>query len=146
MQKFLILCLTAALLILSACGGGSDMAAAVTPAPSNTPAPTPTPNFSGTDFSGRWQVSEIIDSNGAALSDEQKEELGAGFTLELLPDGAYFVYDAEGKALGQGEYAVAQNRLTLTADDAKTVYEIIDGDTLRIEAPDSSVTVMKRVD
>ena len=144
MKKILILCLAAALLALSACGGGGDTAPTATPPPSATPVPTPVPDFSGTDFSGRWHVAEVIDSNGAALSDEEKEELGADFILELLPGESYFVYDADGKALGQGAYAVAQDSLTLKAEDSKTVYEIADADTLRAAQPDGSVTEMKR--
>lgn len=144
MKKILILCLAAALLALSACGGGGDTAPTATPTPSVTPSPTPAPDFSGTDFSGRWHVSEIIDSNGTALSDGEKEELGTAFTLELLSGGSYFVYDDDGKALGQGAYAVTQDRLTLKAGDNDTVYEIVDADTLRVTQPDGSVTVMKR--
>jgi len=143
-KNMLIVCLAAGLLVLTACGGIGDTLSAATPAPDTTVTPSPFIDFSGTDFSGRWRVSDVIDSTDAAVDDEQKEELGAGFTLELLPGGAYFVYDAAGKALGQGEYAVSSARLTLTADDAETVYEIVDCDTLRITEPDSSVTVMKR--
>jgi hypothetical protein len=144
MKRILLVCLAVALLALNACGGGGDTAPTVTPAPSITPSPTPAPDFSGTDFSGRWHVSAVIDSNGAPLSDSEKEELGAGFTLELLPGGSYFVYDEDGKVLGQGEYAVAQSRLALTAENTETVYEIVDRDTLHITQPDGSVTVMKR--
>lgn len=143
MKKILILLLAVPLFALSACGSGNTPAA--TPTPAETPAPTPTPDFSGTDFSGRWQVAEIIDSNGAAVDEAKKQELDAGFTLELLPDGTYFVYDESGMALGQGEYGVTLNEMVLRAEDEQTAYEIVDSDTLRITQPDASVTVMRRV-
>lgn len=145
MKKIWILCLAFALLALSACGSGSDTASAFTPEPTLTPSPTPAPDFSGTDFSGRWYVHEIIDSNGKSLSDAEMQDLDAGFTLELIPGGAYFVYDEGGRVLGQGDYAVTLDRLALRAGKNETVYEIVDGDTLRAIQPDGSITVMKRM-
>jgi len=144
MKKIWLLLLVFSFL-LSACVSGGDTSAPPpeTPAPTQTPAPTPV-DFSGTDFSGRWRVSDVIDSNGTPAGDAMKRELGAGFTLELLSGGTYFVYDEDGQALGQGTYAVAQNELRLTAGDAGTVYEIVDADTLRATSSDGSVTVMKR--
>ena len=138
-RLFTILWVTLVLLGLTACGGAPPAAA-----PAETPAPTPAPDFSGTDFSGHWYVDEIIDAGGTPVDDGRKEELGAGFILELLPGGVYFVYDEDGKALGQGSYEVEQNELTLTADTGQTVYGIEDAATWRAAQPDGSVTVMKR--
>jgi hypothetical protein len=142
MHRRMILIFLALLLltVVSACGNNINTAAT----PVATPTPTPIPDFSDTDFSDRWYVAEIIDSNGVSLSETEKQDLGAGFTLELLPSGTYFVYDENGQALGQGDYSVTMGQLTLTAQDAQTVYEIVDADTLRITQPDASVTVMKR--
>ncbi len=148
MKRYFILFLIALVLLLSACGDGNQASASgeTKEAASELPSPTatPTPDFTGTDFSGRWNVSEIIDSNGQPVSDAEKQNLGAGFVLELLPNATYFVYGADGKVLGQGAYSVALNQLTLAAQGSQTVYEILDADTLRITEPDSSITVMKR--
>lgn len=148
MKRCFMLFLTVLVLLLSACGNGnqSPPPGESETAPSESPSPTatPTPDFAGTDFSGRWYVSEIIDSNGLPVSDAEKQTLGAGFILELLANGTYFVYGADGKVWGQGTYSVAMNQLTLTAQSSSTVYEIADADTLRITEPDTSITVMKR--
>jgi hypothetical protein len=36
--------------------------------PSSTPVPTTPPDFVAIDFTGTWAVSELIDSNGQAVS------------------------------------------------------------------------------
>lgn len=147
MKRCYLLFLMACLLAFSACGNGPGTpASGETPAAASSQAPTatPTPDFSGTDLTGRWHVLEVIDSNGFPVGEAQKQVLGADFTLELLPGGVYFVYAADGRALGQGIYSVTLNALTLTAQGSETVYEIIDADTLRIAEPDGSITVMKR--
>ncbi len=147
MKKSVSLLLALLVLFLSACGSRPAPSGAISEAPiSGEPAPTatPTPDFSGTDFSGRWYVDQIIDSNGVPVSDAEKQNLGGDFTIELLPTGAYFVYGGDGKAMGQGAYSVSSNALTLTAQGQSTVYEIVDADTLRIVEPDASITVMKR--
>lgn len=146
MKKYYLFFLMAFVLALSACGNGPDAASVETPAAPPSPAPTatPTPDFSGTDLTGRWRVLEVVDSNGFSVGEAQKQALGADFTLELLPGGVYFVYAADGRALGQGAYSVTLNSLTLTAQGSETVYEIIDAQTLRIAEPDGSITVMKR--
>lgn len=148
MKKLVVMILLALVLISSACakGDGETVTPSATVEQSEAPTATatPTPDFSGTDFSGNWHVSEIIDSNGMAVTDAEKQNLGAGFILELLPDSTYFVYNQDGKVLGQGTYSVALNQLILTANSAETAYEIVDADTLRIIQPDTSITVMKR--
>jgi hypothetical protein len=148
MKRCLVLFLTVLVLLFSACGDGNQSPSSGEPGAeqSGIPAPTatPIPDFAGTDFSGRWHVSEVIDSNGLPVSDAEKQTLGAGFILELLTNGTYFVYGADGKVLGQGAYSVMLNQLTLTAQGASTVYEITDADTLRITQTDTSITVMKR--
>jgi|GEM_PF-2443469 len=148
MKKYVVLFLAALALIFSACSNGEGKAVSPTAAPQQSEAPSPTatpgPDFSGTDFSGRWYVYDLIDSNGMPATDAEKQNLGAGFTLELLPNGTYFVYDQDSKVLGQGTYSVALNQLILTANDAETEYEILDADTIRVTQPDTSITVMKR--
>ncbi len=148
MKRCFVLLLTALVLLLGACGNSNEAppSGETESVPSENPSPTatPTPDFAGTDFSGRWHVFEIIDSNGLPVSDAEKQNMGAGFILELLANGTYFVYGADGKVLGQGAYSVALNQLTLTAQGSQTVYEITDADTLRITQPDTSATVMKR--
>ena len=148
MKKLVVMILLALVLISSACANGDGEtvtpSATVEQSEAPTATATPTPDFSGTDFSGNWHVSEIIDSNGMTVADAEKQNLGAGFILELLPDGTYFVYNQDGKVLGQGTYSVALNQLILTANSAETAYEIVDADTLRIIQPDTSITIMKR--
>jgi len=148
MKKIVVLFLAALALMFSACGNGEKG----TPSPtaelqqSDVPSPTATPvsDFAGTDFAGRWYVYELIDSNGMPVTEAEKQNLGAGFTLELLPNGTYFVYDQNVKVLGQGAYSVLLNQLVLTANDAEIAYEIVDADTMRMTQPDTSITVMKR--
>lgn len=148
MKKLVVMILLALVLISSACANGDGETVTPSAMAGQSEAPTatatPTPDFSGTDFSGNWHVSEIIDSNGMTVTDAEKQNLGAGFILELLPDGTYFVYNQDGKVLGQGTYSVALNQLILTANSAETDYEIVDADTLRIIQPDTSITIMKR--
>jgi hypothetical protein len=148
MKKFVVLFLAALTLMFSACANGEDKTVSPTadPQQSEVPSPTatPVPDFTGTDFSGRWYVYELIDSNGMPATEAEKQNLGAGFTLELLPNGTYFVYDQDSKVLGQGTYSVALNQLVLTANGAESAYEIVDADTFRMTQPDTSITVMKR--
>lgn len=142
-----MLLLTVLVLLFSACGNGNQAPPGETetvPGDNPSPTATPTPDFAGTDFSGRWHVSEIIDSNGLPVSDAEKQNMGAGFILELIANGSYFVYGDDGKLMGQGTFSIALNQLTLAAQGSQTVYEIIDADTLRITQPDTSITTMKR--
>jgi protein involved in sex pheromone biosynthesis len=148
MKRCIVLVLTALVLLFSACTNGSQAPSSgetgTVQSEISAPTATPTPDFAGTDFSGRWYVFEIIDSNGMPVSDVDKQNLGGGFILELLANGTYFVYGSDGKVLGQGAYSVTLNQLTLTAQGSSTVYEIADADTLRITQTDTSITVMKR--
>lgn len=148
MKKIVVMFLMALVLFSSACTNGNGKAAMPSSSPGQSEAPTatetPTPDFSGTDFSGSWHVSEIIDSNGLPINEAEMQSLGAGFTLELLPNGTYFVYNSDGKALGQGTYSVSLDKLLLAANGIESAYEIIDADTLRIIQPDTSITIMKR--
>ncbi len=146
MKRFVVSFLLAFVLLLGACGNESGHAVTPTTVSEQPKAPTatPTPDFSGTDFSGHWYVFELIDSNGMPVTEAELQNLGAGFTLELLPSGTYFVYHQDGKVLGQGTYSVALNQLILSANGTDTVYEIADADTLRMTQPDTSITVMKK--
>lgn len=162
LKRLLLGLLIAMSIVLGACGADSDKpqqdntqtpaaAPAATPVktpeatPTPTPAPTPAPDFSETDFTGRWRVSEVIDSEGQTVRESEMQSLNIGFMLELLENGIYFVYEEDGDILGQGEYSITRNQLTLTASDQETVYEIRDQDTLWCESADKSVTVMTRV-
>ncbi len=108
--------------------------------------PTPTPiSYVVADFKGKWAVSALYDSTGAALTTDEIAQAGADFTLELLDSGCYFLYDAQGVPIGQGSFSVTQMGLTFSADGAQTVYVIEDENTLRCEAEDGSVTVMTRL-
>lgn len=115
------------------------------PTPTPTPVPTTVPDFADVDFTGKWHVTQIIDSNGEIVSESEMQALNSGFILELLKDGVYFVYDKDGEILGQGNYTVELNQLTLTAAEQQTMYEVRDKDTLWCESPDKSVTVMTRM-
>lgn len=138
----LLLCLLAA---MAGCKDGS---------PSESPTQTATPvpgassaaemDYAAADFSGHWAVSELYDTAGKQVTGSAFEALDTGFMLELLADGKYFVYDAEGAVLGQGTYAVSGDVLTLDAGGAQTVYDIADENTLRATAADGSVTIMAR--
>lgn len=149
MKRILLVLLIMILLIFGACGKNDvpveAMIATPDATPTGTPAPTPAPDFSGTDFSGTWYVAEIIDSVGQKIDENEIQSLGGDFTLEMLNDGVYFVYDEKGAVLGQGEYSIMQNQLTLTAADAETFYEIQDEDTLCCTSSDGSITVMKHI-
>ncbi len=138
-----------ALCLLAALAGCKDDSAAespaYTPAPADaTPSSTTAPDYTNTDFSGHWAVSEVYDSAGEQVTGDSFAALDTGFMLELLKDGVYFVYDAQGAVLGQGTYAVGGDLLTLTAGGAQTVYTITDENTFRATAADGSVTVMAR--
>lgn len=113
--------------------------------PTPTPEPTPVPDFAGVDFTGKWHVTQIIDSNGETVTESEMQSLDPGYILELLKDGVYFVYDKNDEILGQGDYAIELNLLTLTAAEQQTVYEVRDKDTLWCESSDKSVTVMTRM-
>ncbi len=129
--------------LLASCTDGGTPAGG-TPGATATPQPTPI-SYTGADFSGKWAVSALYDSSGKALSADEIAQAGANFSLELLEDGLYFVYDAQGAPIGQGTYSVSQQELTFSASGAQTVYAIESIDTLRCEAEDGSVTVMARV-
>lgn len=108
--------------------------------------PTPTPiSYLAADFKGKWAVSALYDSTGEALTTDEIAQAGADFTLELLDSGCYFLYDAQGVPIGQGNFSVTQMGLTFSANGAQTVYAIEDANTLRCEAEDGSVTVMTRL-
>ncbi len=153
MKRYLIILVAALVLVLSACSGAgevletlpTDSPAIAEATPEQTPTPTTPPDYAGIDFSGSWYVDQLIDSNGDTVSQGEMQGLGSDFTLELLPEGTYFVYNAKDAVLGQGIYTVAQNLLTLTAGESQTVYEIQDENTLQSKQADNSVTVMKRV-
>ena len=138
----LVLCLLAA---MAGCGDGKQ-----TESPTQTATPAPGASsssaldYAAADFSGHWAVSELYDAAGNKVTGSAFEALDTGFMLELLADGKYFVYDPEGAVLGQGTYAVSGDELTLTAGSAQTVYAIVDENTLRTTATDTSVTVMIR--
>jgi hypothetical protein len=119
-----------------------DVGSVATVAPTATP--TPVPEYAIADVAGTWCVGSILNSAGEPLSDSKIEELGAGFSLELLEDGNYFVYDADSAVMGQGTYTVDKNLLTLSAADTETVYTIDDENTLSVTSQDDSVTVMVR--
>ena len=147
MKRHFIIMLIIALLAaaLAACAAGDTNNSKTTPEESATDTTTPPPDYSDVDFSGNWRVSGIIATDGTPLSSAEMSEMTPGFTLELLSDGKYFVYDADGATLGQGQYSVSANKLTCTAEDEETVYEIIDSNTLKCTADDKSATVMSRV-
>jgi|GEM_PF-3270456 len=132
-------------LILAAAFSGCDQQKEGSTSQATTPAPSATtePDFSDTDFSGHWAVSAVYDSAGDTVSESKMKSLG-GFTLELLTDGTYFVYDESGAVLGQGSYTVNKNVMALSAGGVQTIYTVMDKDTLRGAATDGSVTVLTR--
>lgn len=134
----LALCVMA---LLPACGVRNDTPPAAGESPSASPATAV--DFTGTDFSGHWAISQAFDSEGAEVSAAKLAELG-GFTLELLPDGAYFVYDAAGAVLGQGSYTVEKDIMILEAKGVQTIYTAMDANTLRGATADGCVTVLTR--
>ncbi len=134
----LALCVLAA---LSGCGQN-------TPEPEQPTEPgaiaTPEPVYTAADFAGHWTVSEVYDVKGQPVTGSELTALGS-FTLELLADGTYFVYDAAETALGQGSYALSGKVLTLSAGSLETSYEVTDINTLRCKSEDGSVTVLTRL-
>lgn len=158
MKKYLLILLIALLLISGACANTAESDEELAPpstetvvvSPESTPTQTPAiihvPDFVGTDFSGTWYVGELIDSNGDTVGEDEMQTMGAVFSIELLFDSTYFVYDETGDVLGQGTYCVKLNCLTLTAADEDTIYEIQDEDTFCCTLEDSSITVMKRAE
>lgn len=134
----LMLCVTAA---FAGCGqqtNGTVPQGQTAPSASATQA-----DYTNTDFSGHWAVTAVYDQAGNAISSDKISELGS-FTLELLTDGTYFVYDASGAVLGQGSYLVNKDVMTLSAGGVQTLYTVMDKDTLRGAAADGSVTVLVR--
>lgn len=135
-----ILALCATTLLLPACGIQSDA-----PPVGNDPSASPATaaDFTDTDFSGHWAISQVFDSQGAEVSADKLAKL-EGFTLELLPDGTYFVYDEEGIVLGPGRYKVEKDNLILEAKDVQTIYTVADVNTLRGATVDGCITVLTR--
>lgn len=126
--------------LLTACVDQSDTLPAAGESPSASPSAAV--DFTGTDFSGHWAVSQAFDSEGAEVSADKLAELG--FTLELLPDGTYFVYDAKGVVLGLGSYKVEKDIMILEATDVQTIYTVTDANTMRGATADGCVTVLTR--
>ena len=144
-SRAILLVLVVLTALLAACTDGGTPDTSATPKATPTITSTPTvPDYSGVDFSGIWAVSALYDSSGATVAEDKLAEAGADFSLELLDGGTYFLYDADGKPLGQGQYSVELEEMILTAGGQKTTYDIEDADTLRCTAQDGSVTVMKR--
>jgi len=144
-SRAILLVLVVLTALLAACTDSGVPESSGTPqsTPVSTPVPT-VPDYSGVDFSGIWTVYALYDSAGAPVSEDKLAEAGADFSLELLSGGTYFLYDADGKPLGQGTYSVERDEMTLTAGGQQTLYVIEDADTLRCTAQDGSATVMKR--
>jgi len=126
--------------LLAACGAQSNTLPAAGESPSASPSEAA--DFTGTDFSGHWAVSQAFDSEGTEVSAAKLAVLG--FTLELLPDGTYFVYAAEGEVLGSGSYKVEKDSMILEAKGVQTIYTVIDANTLRGATEDGCVTVLTR--
>jgi hypothetical protein len=136
MKKLIsVILIFATLAGLSACAGAEG---AMNP---NAPGSSP---LSEADMAGSWYVSQVLAPDGTPATSEEMERLGAGFTLELLKDGIYFIYDATGKALGQGQYSISSGTLTCTVGEMELVYTIVDPATLRGRAVDGSVTILAR--
>ena len=145
MKKYWIILLVLAVLVLTAaCADNSGTETTGITESGAAATPTPEPDFSDTDFSGTWCVTEVLDSNGTSVTDSELEQLGADFSLELAGDGVYFVYDSGGTVLGQGVYSVSSDVLSLTADSEVSEYQIQDADTISATAEDGSVTVLTR--
>ena len=140
----LIVLVMLAALLWSGCSKGGDVQEDVL-ATETAPAATPTPGpvYTEEDVIGTWRVGSILDSAGVSLSESEMQSMDTGFSLELLAGGDYFVYDADGMALGQGTYSVSSDVLILSADGSETRY-VIDADTLTATSDDDSVTVMVR--
>ncbi|NLT98653.1 MAG: hypothetical protein GXW96_10985 [Christensenellaceae bacterium] len=129
-----------AMALLAACGAQSNTRPAAGESPSAPPSAEA--DYTGTDFSGHWAVSQAFDSEGAEVSADRLAELG--FMLELLPDGTYFVYDAKGEVLGPGSYKVEKDIMILEAKGVQTIYTVIDANTLRGATADGCVTILTR--
>jgi hypothetical protein len=135
MKKLIVsIMILTALVTLSACGGAADT---LNPNVSSSAAPE-------ADIAGIWCVSQVLAPDGTPATTEEMQSMGAGFTLELLQGGTYFVYDANGKALGQGQYSVSGGRLTCTVGETELVYTIESAGTLKSRASDGSVTILAR--
>jgi hypothetical protein len=139
-SRAILLVLVVLTALLGACSGGGAASGSSTPSMT----PTPAPDYSTVDFSGTWTVAALYDSSGVAVDQAKLAEAGANFSLEFLSGGDYFLYDADGKVIGQGKYSVNLDQMTLTAAGQQTLYLIVDADTLRCTAQDGCVTVMKR--
>jgi hypothetical protein len=135
MKKYCLTILSVILIIMfSACGSSG----------AKTQAAASASDFSATDFKGTWCVSEVLTPAGKAVDSSTMLQMGSGFKLELIDKGVYFVYGTDGSVMGQGQYTITGNILTLTAGSVKTVYQIIDAGTLRSVSEDKSVTVMAK--
>lgn len=151
MRYFILAVLILFTLLFAACGAPDDneQEQTITPTPTQTqvtltPSPTPPPDFSQTDFRGDWHVTGVIKPDGTYLSESEFAQLDTDFYVEITKDGVYFVYDGNGQVLGQGEYSISMNILTLSAGGMQTVYVIIDENTLHCLSADDSITVMTR--
>lgn len=153
MKKLLLAGLIFTALLCAACGLPAEKEEQTTPppppsyttvAPTPTPSPTPAPDFSQADFRGIWNVAGVIAPDGSHLSESEFARLDTDFYIEIIKDGVYFVYDGGGQVLGQGEYGVSMNILTLSAGGMQTVYIVVDENTLHCQSADDSVTVMTR--
>ncbi len=113
--------------------------------PSASPTPV-TSDYSETDFTGEWRVSQVLDSLGAPVSGDKLKDIGADYTIEILAGGMYIICGAEGKEIGQGEYSLEQDKLIFKAAGGETIYTIRDENTIQSTAADGSVTVMTRTD
>ena len=114
------------------------------PTPQASAVPTTAPDYANVDFTGEWSVSMVRDSAGTELSESEIQSLGAGFVLELSDGGVYFIYDANGAVLGQGQYSVIENIMTLSTSTEEMRYVVQDADTFYSTSPDDSVTFMTR--
>jgi hypothetical protein len=135
MKKLIVsIMILTALVTLSACGGAADT---LNPNVSSSVAPD-------ANIAGSWCVSQLLAPDGTPATTEEMQGMGAGFSLELLQGGTYIVYDANGKALGQGQYAIKDDRLTCTVGETELVYTIESSGTLKSRAADGSVTILAR--
>jgi hypothetical protein len=136
MKKLILFIMTAvAFISLSACGSAAGTMNQDVSAPSAS---------AEADVKGRWYVSEVLAPDGTPATAEEMTQMGAGYTLELLDGGVYFVYGADGGALGQGQYIVSSGKLTCTVGEMEIVFNSEQAGTLRSRAEDGSVTVMAR--
>lgn len=137
-----------AILLFAACGQNNIPDQTNPPAPVTSPivqpSPTPPPDFSHIDFTGIWKVTSVIKPDGDILSELEFVKLDTDFYLELIKDGVYFLYGQDGGLIGQGEYSVSYNILTLSANGVQTLYTVIDENTLNCLSADDSITIMTR--